>query len=56
MSSCKEWGWSRNIVPAIRNMVPYLLIPSAVCFVLLTAAATLAEKPTTKEEDSQWVK
>lgn len=55
-SCCKKWGWSRNIVPAIRNMVPYLLTPSAVCFVLLTAAAALAEKYTTKKEDNQWVK
>lgn len=56
MSCCKEWGWSRNIVPAIRNMAPFLLTTSAVCVVLLTAAVTLAEKPTTKKEDSQWVK
>lgn len=32
-------------------MVPYLLTPSAVCFVLLTVAATLAGKP--KEERKQ---
>lgn len=37
-------------------MVPYLLTPSAVCFVLLTAAAALAEKYTTEKEDNQWVK
>lgn len=32
-------------------MVPYLLTPSAVCFVLLTVAATLAGRP--KEERKQ---
>lgn len=40
-----------EILP-LGDMVLYLLTP-AVCFVLLTAAATLAEKPTTKKEYSQ---
>jgi len=48
--------WLEDVWPKIlplEDMLPYLLTPSAVCFVLLTAAATLAEKPITREEHSQ---